>query len=252
MRALMKLRQFFCLACLGLPAALMWADSGDTTASARAILERVLENRPSKDLALKARLWATRESWVPVEILVKNLPAETRTIYRTKEEAALIVQPVDAPPRYFLMGRGELTGEARLQRLAGSQFRLYDLGLPFLQWSTATLVGQERMRGRTCHLIEVQAEGQPYVKVRLWIDKETMALLRAEAYNQYGDPVQRFTVTSFRRMDEIWIPRAMEVAFVPPGQSLPSEEKSRLEIYDGDYDAELPVEDFDPARFAQP
>jgi len=73
--------------------------------------------------------------------------------------------------------------------------------------------------------------------------------LRAEALNEYGDPIRRFTVTSFRRLGGAWVPRGMEMAFVPPGQSLPAQEKSRLEIYTGDYDARLPAEWFEEAKF---
>ena len=56
-------------------------------------------------------------------------------------------------------------------------------------------------------------------------------------------------MTSFRRVDQVWIPRALSISFYPPGQALPAAEKSRLEIYDGDYEADLDPALFDPARF---
>ena len=61
---------------------------------------------------------------------------------------------------------------------------------------------------------------------------------------------RRFAITSFKRLGDVWIPRGLEAAFVPPGQSLPAQEKSRLEIYEGDYEALLPAEWFSTDRFA--
>jgi len=151
---------------IGLPASSLRAEE------AVAILDRVLAHRPTKDLALKARLFLTRERFVPVEILIQHTPADTRTLYRGAQTELLVVQPLTAEPRYYLKGAGELTGARRLEKLLGSQFVFYDLGLPFLHWPGPKLVGEERTRGRDCFRIECQAAGQPYARVKLWIDKE--------------------------------------------------------------------------------
>jgi hypothetical protein len=217
---------------------------------AAALLQRVTDNRPAKDISLKGRLFPTREKFVPVEILLKILPAETRTIYRGGATELLVVQPLRGAAKYYLKGKGELTGEARLGKLLDSHFTFYDLALPYLRWPDPKLVGEERSRGRDCHLVEVTGTNQPYARVKLWIDKEYAALLRAEAFNENGDPVRRFSVSSFRKVDDIWIPGGMEAAFVPAGQALPAQERSRLEIFDGNYDAKLPAEKFDERKFA--
>jgi hypothetical protein len=74
--------------------------------------------------------------------------------------------------------------------------------------------------------------------------------LRAEAYDENENLVRRFAITSFKRIGEVWVPHGIEIAFVPPGQALPSEEKSRLEVYEGSYDTQLPATWFSPASFA--
>lgn len=219
---------------------------------ARALLQRVITNRAAKDLALKARLFLTREKFVPVEILIQNRPTETRTLYRTETTRFLVVQPLAGEPSLFLAGTGELTGKQRLEKLMGSEFVYYDLGLPFLRWPDAKLLGDDRIRGRDCLLVESRATDQPYARVKLWLDKEYGALLRVEAFNADDQLLRRFAVTSFKRVGEAWIPRGLESATVPSGQALPAEERSRLDVYDGDYDAKLPAEWFDPARFAAP
>jgi hypothetical protein len=83
----------------------------------------------------------------------------------------------------------------------------------------------------------------------MWIDKEYFALLRAEAFDANGNLTRRFAITSFKRIGDVWIPRGLEAAVVLPDQSLPSEEKSRLEIFEGNYETALPAEWFAPAHF---
>ncbi len=117
-----------------------YADSASTNEDARAILGRVLANRPLKDFSLKARLFVGSADPVMVDILVKNTAADTRTIYRTAKTQALIVQPVKGEPTFYLRGVGELTGARRMEKLLGSEFSYYDLGLPFLRWPNPKLL----------------------------------------------------------------------------------------------------------------
>ena len=222
-----------------------YADSVTTNQDARVILERVLANRPVKDFSLKARLFVGSEDPVMVEILVKNTPTETRTVYRAAQTQALVVQPVKGEPHFYLRGVGELVGTRRTEKLLGSEFSYYDLGLPFLRWPNPKLLDADaRVRGRDCFAIEIAVEGEPYARVKIWIDKEYYALLRAEAFNKDGSLVRRFAVTSFKKIGEAWVPRGLEAAILPPGQSLPNQQKSRLEVYEGDYGTQLPAEWF--------
>ena len=225
------------------------ADGGSTNPEARAILGRVLSNRPTKDFSLKARLFVGREDPIPVEILTKNAMDGTRTIYRGGQTEALVVQPIHGEPRFYVRGTGELTGARRTEKLLGSHFTYYDLGLPFLRWPNAKFLGEERVRGRDCFAIESRADGDPYARVKMYIDKEYYALLRTEAFDADGDLVRRLAVTSFKKIGELWVPRGLEASFLPPGQSLPNQEKSRLEVYDGKYDTVLPLELFAAERF---
>ena len=242
----------FMAAVLGmfLAAAAAQADSVDSTNDARAILHRVLANRPTKDFVLKARLFPTRENPIPLEILVKNTETDTRTIYRTNGFALLVIQPVQAEPRFYLGGTNELTGLRRTERLLGSHFTYYDLGVPFLHWTNEKFLGEDIMRGQECFVLETAATNAPYARVKMWIHKDYFALLRAESFDVGGALVKRFAIASFSKIGEVWIPLGVEIADVPPGQALPAQEKSRLEIYEGNYDTRLPAEWFLPERFA--
>jgi len=222
-----------------------YADPVSTNQDARVILGRVLGNRPVKDFSLKARLFVGSDDPAMVEIFVKNTATETRTIYRTAKTQGLVVQPVKGEPHFYLRGVGELVGAQRMEKLLGSEFSYYDLGLPFLRWPNPKLLdADDRVRGRDCFAIESAAEGEPYARVKIWIDKEYYALLRAEAFDKNGNLVRRFAVTSFKKIGDFWIPRGLEAAILPPGQSLPNQQKSRLEVYEGNYETQLPSEWF--------
>jgi hypothetical protein len=237
----------FCLA-----AGFLYAEEAGTNFNAAAVLERTRAHRVLTDLSLKARLFVSRAEIVEVTMLVKNTPSEARTIYRTGATDLLVIQPVAGAPRWFLKGAGELTGEKLLEKFARSQFTFYDLGAPFLQWSNATAAGLDRYRGRNCYLVELTAEGQPYRRAKVWLDQEFFGMVRAELYDANDGLARRLTITSFKRVGEVWIPRGIDMAFVPPRQALPAEEKSRLEIYEGNYDAQLPAEWFAETAYAAP
>jgi hypothetical protein len=228
------------------------ADVGSTNVPADSLIARVLANRPTKDFSLKARLYVTREEVVQVEVLVKNSASETRTIYRNDKTQLLVVQPVHGEPRYYLKGVGELTGEQRMGRLLGSQFSYYDLGMPFLQWPSPKLLDEGRVRGHDCFVVMMTATNQPYARAKVWIDKVYAAPLRAETFDADDRLVKRIGITSFKRLGEIWIPRGIEIATLLPGQSLPAEEQSRLEVFEGSYDSDLPADWFTPEHFGTP
>ena len=225
------------------------ADDGSTNLDAQMILGRVLANRPTKDFSLKARLFVGDNEPLRMDLLIKNSPEDTRTIYRAGQTEALVVQPVHGAARFYLRDEGELTGARRMEKLLGSHFSYYDLGLPFLGWPKAKFIGEDRVRGRDCYAIESRTDGEPYARVKMWIDKVYFALLRAEAFDAKGDLTKRIAITSFRRIGDVWIPRGLEAGFLPPGQSLPAQEKSRLEVYEGNYKAILPAEWFLTERF---
>jgi hypothetical protein len=222
-----------------------YADSAVTNQDAQAILERVLTNRPMKDFSLRSRLFVGEKEPIMVGILVKGMATETRTIYRGIRLEMLVVQPLHGEPHFYMHGVGELVGAQRMGKLFGSDFSYYDLALPFLRWPNPKLLDADaRVRGRDCYAIEISAADEPYARVNVWIDKEYYALLRAEAFDKNGNLVRRFAVTSFKKIGEVWIPRGLEAATLPPGQSLPNQEKSRLEVFDGNYDTQLPLQWF--------
>src|ERR1700722_4379735 len=131
LRAEIRMRIYPVLALTCLVACTVYADPVSSNQNAQVILEKVLTNRPVRDFSLKARLFVGDADPVMVEIFGKNTPTETRTIYRGGQPRALVVQPVNGEPHFYLRGVGELVGARRTEKLLGSEFSYYDLALPF-------------------------------------------------------------------------------------------------------------------------
>ena len=104
-----------------------------------------------------------------------------------------------------------------------------DLSLSFLWWPGGSILGSDEVKGRPCHVLEVPAPvrnagviaGQTtaacrYAKVRLWIDRKLSVLLQAEGMNANDVPIRRMWVKSFKKIDDRWMIKDMEIQSVPP------------------------------------
>ena len=107
-----------------------------------------------------------------------------------------------------------------------------DLTLAFLWWPDSKVVGEDKIRGRDCFVLEVPAPadetvekeataaeastGLPYASVRIWIDREMLMLLQAEGLNAKGKPIRKLWVKSLKKIDGQWLIKDMEIQSFPP------------------------------------
>lgn len=240
-------------------ATILWGDVGELATMeqpapnpAAELVARVLAQRPRTDLELRGRLWNAREEATPLTVHAQYREEETRIVYRTDRVELLVVQPLRGASRLFLRGSGELRGAARWATFPGTSIAFADLAMDFLQWPVEPNVRQERVRSRECYRVETVAppgHEEPARRARIWIDREYLAVLRAELVDADDRVMRRLAVTSFRRVDDVWIPRQIEMAHIPRGQALPAQERSRIEILSGNFNAKLPTEMFDETGF---
>ena len=116
--------------------------------------------------------------------------------------------------------------------IQGSDISWADLSLSFLWWDGAIRVGMDEVKGRPCYVVEVPAPavesgaetGRSYGKVRVWVDKELESLLQAEGYDSRGERIRRLWVKSFKKIDDRWMIKDMEV------QEYPSAHRTKLRI----------------------
>ena len=93
-----------------------------------------------------------------------------------------------------------------------------DLALKFLYWKKPRLLDEEMVRSRRAWKIEISAPrgSSQYGAVRVWIDKESAALLRIEGYDKNGILAKRFEVVSAQKIDGQWMLKQMRVERIDP------------------------------------
>lgn len=111
-----------------------------------------------------------------------------------------------------------------------TDFTWTDLAFSFLWWTGGRIIGSEDVKGRECYIIEVSSPesaardpnaanvNAPYDHMRLWIDKESRVLLMAEGRDKTGEPLRRMWVRSFKKINDRWMIKDMEIQAFPTAQ----------------------------------
>lgn len=139
-----------------------------------------------------------------------------------------------------------LAGDQKFQPVVeGSTFSSFELQMPFLFWEDYIYEGTRKFRGRPTHyfilyppqdfqMTEVGA-------VRVLIDAEFNAMLRAEILDADGLPLKTFKITSFKKVGGQWIIKAIDLL------DEKTRDKTRFEVTGAAVGLQLPEDVFDPA-----
>lgn len=190
---------------------------GFVHADSDSILEAARMNPLGVPITLNAQLRAGDKK-VPFQIAVrdgiisyifKNPDQEIRL--RLGEESSIVEERRD----------GKTTPVAPTtfdDSVRGGLLTYEDLALRFLYWKNSRVLGEETIRSRPTTKIEIPApvSGTQYGVVRVWIDRESGALLRTEGYDREGKLIKRFEVVSAQKLDGQWMLRQMRVERIDP------------------------------------
>jgi hypothetical protein len=102
--------------------------------------------------------------------------------------------------------------------ILGTDLTYEDLALKFLYWSHATIDGSDSIRTRAAWKLQLVAPSHrtEYSKVELWVDKESGALLSAEATDWQGHLSKRFEVISGQQIDGRWYLKQLRIEALDP------------------------------------
>lgn len=164
--------------------------------------------------------------------------------FRLKVDFGRLRFAFDRPPRVLEVrlneessgvfdGKGTAVKKGMQEEVAeGSGVTVEDLSLGFLYWPDARLSGKDAVRGRSAWKIELRPgkRGSEFAVVRVWIDRDTGALLRIEGYDWQGKLLRRFEVVSGQRIDGQWMLRQMRIERFGPDNSSRPVGRSYLEI----------------------
>jgi hypothetical protein len=99
------------------------------------------------------------------------------------------------------------------QHVRGTSVTYEDLAFRFLYWPNPTIVGEDNLRTRPVWILQVTSPGKSsrYGVVRIWIDKESSALLRMEGFDYQGRSLKRFEVVSAQKVRGQWFLKEMRI-----------------------------------------
>ncbi len=89
-----------------------------------------------------------------------------------------------------------------------------DLALKFLYWPNASVAGEQMLLLRKCWKVHAEPAAKndsQYGSVMLWIDKESGALMQAEAFDHAGKFSRRFKVISGQKINGAWFLKQMRI-----------------------------------------
>ncbi len=196
--------------------------AADETPDARAILKTVRVAQAAQSQALRGELRSAGKT-VPFRL---SMSSGVIRYEFTNPALTLQLRLGERDSRFEQVTKGgtEKVTPARFDTRVGDTDLSYeDLSLRFLYWPNAAVEGEQTMVLQKCWIVRVEpaskADSQ-YGSVKLWIAKNSGALMQAEAYNEAGKFVRRFKVISGQKTDEgLWILKEMRIEWVDRGQS---------------------------------
>ena len=136
-----------------------------------------------------------------------------------------------------------VSDDIRKQPFLGSAFYVSDLVMPNLDDYTYRYIGKDVIGGRSVTLVEMTPK-QPaqniYSKTVLALDPKDLLILRREFFDAKGDKVKVWTIDKVERIDGNWTLTGQEMT------NLKDNSRSRLDISNIKYNAELPDVMFTP------
>lgn len=194
------------------------------TPSAKEILADVRSLQSIQELDLNGQL---REGALVVPFHLTQSNGVTR--YRfTNPDESLQLRLGESDSRLEEINRegvDKISGPEFSQNVRGTALTYEDLALKFLYWPQARVLGEEKMRTRSCWKLQLQPAGRAsqYAAVLLWIDKNGGALMRLEGYDAAGKLIRRFEVVSAQKIEGHWFLKQMRIERIDPatGQAKP-------------------------------
>ena len=106
-----------------------------------------------------------------------------------------------------------LTQTQIMSPFAGSDFWIADLGLEFFHWPQQIVTGHETRKMRECTVLESDNPDPTngYSRVVTWIDKETLGVIHAEAYDTNNKLLKIFDPKKLKKVNGQWELQDIEI-----------------------------------------
>lgn len=210
----------FCLLSLALISASMQLNL--QAQDAESILHAARLNPTSRPAVLRAQI---RGDGAPAPLTIRLRDQLIRYEFTDPDQTILLkLDPTETKLSEKLNGTTKALPPQRLHDSVRDTGVTYeDLSLGFLYWPRPVLHGEETVKTRQAWKIDLQApSSEPiYGVARVWIDKESGAILRIEGYDKKGLLLRRFEIVSAQKIDGLWMLKQMRIESFKPGNSDP-------------------------------
>lgn len=207
--------------------ALAWATIGCADPEAEALLQSVRRALPDMPVRLAGQLQSRDangrlEGSLQVEARLQLEAQEPRATYLLKDAFGGTLQSISIHRQTngtmdFEFQAGNPLQAAPPPPLAApienTGISWSDLSFAFLWWPEPKIIGSEKIKNRLCRVVEVAAPADEAAAqtVRLWIEPQFLAVMRAETYDQDARPLKRLEVKSIKKLHSIWMIKDLEV-----------------------------------------
>ena len=185
---------------------------------AETILQSARMNPTSHPATLRAQI---RGEAAPVPLIIRLKDHVVRYEFTNPEQTILLkLTPSDTQLSERVNGMTKPISPAHRHELIRNTGVTYqDLSLGFLYWPHPVIQGEETVKTRPAWKIDLQspAAEQLYGVARVWIDKESGAILRIEGFDKKGLLIRRFEVVSGQQIDGLWMLKQMRIESFNPG-----------------------------------
>ncbi|MFZ0616430.1 MAG: outer membrane lipoprotein-sorting protein [Chthoniobacterales bacterium] len=190
--------------------------------SAEQILQAARLSPTARPASLQAQIRGEGQP-TPLRIRLKNRvisycfsnPDQTLLLKLDQNRTRLLEKKGDAT--------NAVTGTHLHDEVRDSGVTYQDLSMGFLYWPLPILQGEETVKTRRAWKIDLQAPSDEpvYGVARVWIDKESGAILRIEGYDKKGLLLRRFEIISAQKIDGLWMLKQMRIESFEPGKPDP-------------------------------
>ncbi len=126
----------------------------------------------------------------------------------------LSVAAVRDPERGLVLSRPDGgPAPAPSDAVLGTDLSWFDVGVDFVWWRDPRLAGTDRLKGRTCDLLDVTPPNPSpaCAKARLWIDRDQKVVMQAVQLDAAGRERRKLWIRATQKVEGRWVFKDLEV-----------------------------------------
>ena len=203
------------------------AEGSAAPASGEELLAQCAARMPAERILLAGHLnmrkaygVSLREFDFAVEARLADDPPAFRYDLSDGGSNLLSVAAVRDPQRGLVLSRPDGgPAPAPSDAVLGTDLSWFDVGVDFVWWRSPTLAGIDRLKGRTCDLLEVTppTPTPACAKARLWIDRDQKVVMQAVQLDARGRARRRLWIRATQKVEGRWVFKDLEVETIGTG-----------------------------------